>query len=80
MRFYRFFWLGLAILVVAETRVYAYTDPGSGTLILQILLAAFFGLMFYIRRIIAWVRSKVLPRSSAPEEDGATAGTEEIQP
>lgn len=27
-----------------------YTDPGSGTLIWQLLLAAFFGVMFYFRR------------------------------
>lgn len=28
-----------------------YTDPGSGTLIWQLLLAAFFGGMFYLRRL-----------------------------
>jgi len=28
-----------------------YTDPGSGTLIWQLLLAAFFGGMFYVRRL-----------------------------
>ena len=27
-----------------------YTDPGSGTLVWQLLLAAFFGVMFYFRR------------------------------
>jgi hypothetical protein len=27
-----------------------YTDPGSGTLIWQLLLAAFFGVAFYFRR------------------------------
>ena len=26
-----------------------YTDPGTGTLILQLLIAAFFGAFFYIR-------------------------------
>ena len=26
-----------------------YTDPGSGTLILQLLIAAFLGVFFYIR-------------------------------
>lgn len=44
------------VLLVAQTRVYAYTDPGSGTLIWQILLGASFGVMFYLRRIIGWVR------------------------
>ena len=28
-----------------------YADPGSGTLVWQLLLAAFFGLMFYFRRL-----------------------------
>jgi hypothetical protein len=29
--------------------VLLYTDPGTGTLILQLLIAAFFGALFYIR-------------------------------
>jgi hypothetical protein len=28
-----------------------YTDPGSGTLVWQLLLAAFFGGMFYLRKL-----------------------------
>jgi hypothetical protein len=28
-----------------------YTDPGSGTLIWQLVLAAFFGGMFYVRKL-----------------------------
>jgi hypothetical protein len=28
-----------------------YTDPGSGTLLWQLLLAVFFGGMFYVRRL-----------------------------
>jgi hypothetical protein len=28
-----------------------YADPGSGTLVWQLLLAAFFGGMFYFRRL-----------------------------
>jgi hypothetical protein len=30
---------------------FLYADPGSGTLIWQLLLAAFFGGMFYFRRL-----------------------------
>lgn len=47
----------LGLLIATQTRVHAYTDPGSGTLILQMLLAAAFGAMFYLRRMIRWVRS-----------------------
>lgn len=46
----------VGVLIVAQAPVYAYTDPGSGTLILQMLLAACFGAMFYLRRMIRWVR------------------------
>ena len=35
----------------------AYIDPGSGALIWQALLAAFFGAMFYGRRIVRSVRA-----------------------
>ena len=56
----------VAILIIAETRVYAYTDPGSGALIWQILVAACFGVMFYVRRIMNWLR-----RSKPRKGDGA---------
>jgi hypothetical protein len=57
MRRERMFLLCVAVLVVAETRAYAYTDPGSGALIWQILVGASFGVMFYLRRIVDWVRA-----------------------
>jgi uncharacterized membrane protein YbhN (UPF0104 family) len=46
----------VGVLIVAQTQVHAYTDPGSGTLIWQMLLAASFGVMFYMRRLISWFR------------------------
>lgn len=66
----------LFIVVAAEARVYAYTDPGSGTLILQLLLAALFGLMFYIRRIIAWARGLVKGRENAADDEPMPAEPE----
>ena len=67
---------GLFLLLVTESRVYAYTDPGSGTLILQLLLAAIFSAMFYVRRLVTWVRglkkggkeTQSTEPSSAPSE------------
>ena len=50
------FLLCVAVLVVSETRVYAYADPGSGALIWQILVGASIGVMFYLRTLIRWVR------------------------
>jgi hypothetical protein len=49
----------LFVVVLAEIKALAYADPGSGALILQILLGALFGVMFYIRRIIAWTRRRL---------------------
>lgn len=56
MRRERVFLLCVAVFVVAETRAYAYADPGSGALIWQILVGASIGVMFYLRAIIRWVR------------------------
>jgi len=57
--------------------VLLYTDPGTGTLILQLLIAAFFGVLFYIRFFVKRVghffsRKKVdqdgLGDAATPEE------------
>jgi hypothetical protein len=48
--------LGAAVLCF-EGKAWAYGDPGSGTLLWQMLLAASVGFMFNVRRIIAWFRS-----------------------
>lgn len=66
----------LAVLIVAQTRVYAYADPGSGTLIWQMLLAAAFGLVFYLRRIMAWFRSRSPDREKDKSVDPRAAETE----
>ena len=62
--------------MVAQTRVYAYVDPGSGTLIWQILLGASFGVMFYLRRIIGWVRGL---RSRKEEATSAKLSLQETE-
>jgi len=69
------FFLLVAVLVVAETRAYAYTDPGSGVLIWQMLAAAFFGLMFYLRRIIGWVRRVARRKEEASSVEPLPADT-----
>ena len=45
-----------------EREAHAYTDPGSGMLIWQMLLAAFAGAMFYFRRITGWFKNRKGPR------------------
>ena len=50
----------------------AYLDPGSGSFILQLLLAALLGGFFivktYWRKITTFVRTKLLGRQDQPEE------------
>ena len=42
----------LGLLVLLPRRASAYTDPGSGALLLQTLIAGFTGLVFYFRRFL----------------------------
>jgi hypothetical protein len=48
----------LGLLVAAEKEARAYTDPGTGALIWQMLAAGFVGLMFYLRRFTTWFKAK----------------------
>lgn len=57
MKYLKVMIICIALLIVVEGRVYAYTDPGSGTMLLQMLAAILVGLLFYIRRIKMWVSS-----------------------
>ena len=45
------------LLVVLAPNAYAYIDPGSGTLLWQFALAAFFGSLFFVRRATLWVKT-----------------------
>jgi hypothetical protein len=56
--------------MLSEKDAWAYTDPGSGVLIWQGLLAFLFGLMFYARRITAWLRRRRSGREGAGGCDG----------
>jgi hypothetical protein len=50
--------LALAMLVMTERPAYGYTDPGSGALIWQALMAALVGASFYFRRIVSWFKRR----------------------
>ena len=45
-----------------ERQASAYTDPGTGALIWQMLVAALAGLLFYFRRITTWFRNRKGPK------------------
>ncbi len=55
MRLVRWMWcaaLAVALVLATEPRAYAYTDPGSGALLWQALVAAFVGAGFYFRKFL----------------------------
>jgi hypothetical protein len=47
--------VGLALI---PSSLEAYTDPGTGAMLWQLLVGAAIGSMFYLRRIINWFESK----------------------
>jgi hypothetical protein len=57
-----------AILLVAlamfatEREAHAYTDPGTGALIWQMLVAGLVGVSFYFRRITGWFKNRKGPK------------------
>lgn len=46
----------MALWVVTAPDAHAYIDPGSGTLLWQFALAAFFGSLFFIRQAGVWMK------------------------
>ena len=56
--------LALFLMILATPRrASAYVDPGSGAMLWQAAAAAFIGSLFYMRRIVMWVRRHVKFRS-----------------
>jgi len=53
----------VAILAIAmERQAKAYTDPGTGALLWQMLVAVFAGGLFYCRKITFWLRNRRGPK------------------
>ncbi len=48
----------LLLVCAAEREARAYTDPGSGALLWQMLVAGFVGGLFYLRKFAGWFRSQ----------------------
>jgi hypothetical protein len=59
----------VVLLLVASTQVaYAYVDPGTGSYVIQILIAALVGAAFAVR--VYWNKIKGLFSRSSSEEQG----------
>ena len=52
----------LLLAFATEREARAYTDPGSGALIWQMLVAGFIGVGFYFRRLTSWFKGRKGPK------------------
>jgi ABC-type iron transport system FetAB permease component len=53
----RLFLISTTMLIATSSNAHAYIDPGYGSLLWQLLIAGFFGSLFYIRNIILKVKT-----------------------
>ena len=63
---------GFALSVVATGPAHAYVDPGSGTLLVQLLVAAVVGATFYFRRALFNIKSFFLGNRKDPDQQPDT--------
>ena len=57
------------ILVFFPNKIaYAYLDPGTGAYLLQILVVAFAGIVYAIKRYWDWIKAFFSSRSGKDEE------------
>jgi hypothetical protein len=45
----------LMVLVLTQGSAYAYVDPGTGSMLWQLLLGGAIGLLFYVRKATTWM-------------------------
>jgi hypothetical protein len=65
------------LILAAPRPAHAYVDPGSGAMIWQIAAATVIGSLFYVRRVVVWIKAR-LGLSAAPPQPAvaAKAGTQ----
>jgi hypothetical protein len=59
---FRIIFLIALAMFATEREARAYTDPGSGALIWQMLVAGLVGVSFYFRRITTWFKNRKGPK------------------
>jgi hypothetical protein len=69
MRLLRYVLILVVLLTLAEAPLCAYTDPGSGIMVWQILIAGAVGGLFQLRRLTNWITIK-LRRGASDQQDG----------
>jgi hypothetical protein len=53
----------LALLLATPKPVHAYVDPGGGAMLWQLAGAAAIGSLFYVCRVLTWMRQRLRLRS-----------------
>lgn len=61
--------LSIAIFIAAASPVYAYSDPGSGLLIYQLIGSALVGSVFYATKFKKWVLSKFSKKNKINDQE-----------
>jgi hypothetical protein len=46
-----------------------YIDPGSGSYLVQVIIAAVLGVLFYFKNAWAWIKSFFIKSSSQQQEE-----------
>jgi hypothetical protein len=59
----------LAVLLFAATAAHAYVDPGTGSYLFQVLLAAFLGSLFTLKSVLRRLRAYFAGRSQDSTSD-----------
>jgi hypothetical protein len=54
----------LLVLLAAPKMANAYVDPGSGAMLWQLAAATVIGCLFYLKRILVWIRGHFVSVSS----------------
>ncbi|GAB4127464.1 hypothetical protein [Thermopirellula anaerolimosa] len=63
-----------------STLIVGYIDPGSGTILLQVLLAGLIGSVAFLGRITAFVKKLFSPRSRVSHGDETSMPTTSEMP
>lgn len=77
MKYLKIIVMCVALIIAVEGRAYAYTDPGSGTMLLQMLAALVVGLLFYVRRITMWARNLFNKQKSRSQNESSKSESRE---
>lgn len=66
---FRILLFSFCIVILTTVNAFAYIDPGTGSLLVQILISGVVGMLFYFRRFFAFLISIVRKISKENSSD-----------